>query len=71
MKAWKEQKIVNALARMKKEGLELEEVNTECGHYKYSTISFWPTTGTWWDEAKGKKGHGIDSFIAEIHKRFL
>jgi hypothetical protein len=47
-------------------GIKYETLNNSVSHYRIAGISFWPTTGKYYNPKTGLKGRGVRNLIKEL-----
>ena len=55
-----------SLAYLKQQGIEVEELDAGTAHYRKGSVSFWPTTGKFFDTKTKQTGRGVKNFIKYI-----
>lgn len=65
-KRWQNEEM--SLKILQERGIKYETLNAGIGHYRVNGISFWPTTGKYYDPKTGLKGRGVYNLIKELEK---
>lgn len=64
--------VQSSLALLRGKGIEYETLNEKLAHYRIDGVSFWPSTGKYYDPKSGAKGRGVINLIKYLHgKRSL
>jgi len=55
--------VEQSLGLLARNDIEYETLNADIAHYRVGTISFWPTTGKYFDPKSGISGRGVQNLI--------
>ena len=60
--------VESSLGLLRSLGIAYETLDVGSAHYRIDGISFWPTTGKYYNPKTGLKGRGVKNFIIALKK---